>query len=61
MVVTDPKQRGAHGKDLRPMAKLVDDKGKNMFFADTEIPAVYTLPAGAIVSSRTAPRSKSVT
>ncbi len=50
IVVLDPKQRGAGGKDQRPVAKLVDAKGKPIFFANTEIPAVYTLPTGAIIS-----------
>jgi len=50
IVILDPKQRGSAGKDLRPVAKLVDDDGKDIFFANTEIPAVYALPAGAIVS-----------
>ncbi len=49
LVVTDPKQRGAAGKDLRPMARLVDAEGNEVFFANTEIPAVYALPAGAII------------
>jgi len=49
IVVLDPKQRGSAGKDLRPMARLVDAKGKSMCFANTDIPAVYTLPAGAIL------------
>jgi DNA-directed RNA polymerase subunit beta' len=49
-VVTDPKQRGSAGKDLRPMLKLVDDKGKDLCLAGTEIPAQYVLPAGAIVN-----------
>jgi DNA-directed RNA polymerase subunit beta' len=48
-VVLEPKQRGAAGKDLRPMAKLVDAKGKDICFAGTDIPAVYFLPALAIV------------
>ncbi len=52
IVVLDPKQRGSAGKDLRPMAKLVDPDGKEICFANTEIPAVYALPAGAIVQSR---------
>ncbi len=51
IVVLDPKQRGSTGKDLRPMAKLVDADGKEICFANTEIPAVYALPAGAIVTS----------
>jgi DNA-directed RNA polymerase subunit beta' len=47
-VVLDTKQRG--GKDLRPTMKLVDAKGKEVTFANTEIPAVYTLPPGALVN-----------
>ncbi len=50
-VIMDPKQRGAAGKDLRPTAKLVDGKGKEICFANTEIPAVYALPAGALVNT----------
>jgi DNA-directed RNA polymerase subunit beta' len=50
IVVLDPKQRGSAGKDLRPVARLVDDDGKDICFANTDIPAVYALPAGAIVS-----------
>ena len=50
IVVLDPKLRGSIGRELRPMAKLVDDKGKEIFFANTDIPAIYALPAGAIVS-----------
>ncbi len=49
-VVMDPKQRGSSGKDLRPVVKLVNAKGKEVTFANTDIPAVYALPAGAIVS-----------
>jgi DNA-directed RNA polymerase subunit beta' len=47
-VVQDSKQRG--GKELKPTIKLVNAKGKEALFANTEIPAVYTLPAGALVS-----------
>ena len=50
IVVLDPKSRGGSGKDLRPVARLVDAKGNEVCFANTEIPAVYALPAGAIVS-----------
>ena len=49
IVVTDAKQRSSSGKDLRPTAKLVDGKGKPICFSNTDIPAVYALPAGAIV------------
>jgi len=47
-VVLDTKQRG--GKDVRATIKLVNGKGKELTFANTEIPAVYTLPPGALVS-----------
>jgi DNA-directed RNA polymerase subunit beta' len=50
IVVLDPKQRGASGRDLRPTAKLVDGKGKEICFANTDIPAVYALPSGALVN-----------
>jgi DNA-directed RNA polymerase subunit beta' len=50
IVVLDPKQRGSGGKDLRPTIKLVSAKGKEVTFANTDIPAVYTLPAGALIS-----------
>ena len=50
IVVLDPKSRGGTGKDLRPVARLVDDKDEDICFANTEIPAVYALPAGAIIS-----------
>ncbi len=50
IVVLDPKSRAGSGKDLRPVARLVDDEGKDIFFANTEIPAVYALPVGAIIS-----------
>ena len=50
IVSLEPKTRGTTGKDLRPVAKLVDKKGEELFFANTEIPATYALPAGAIIS-----------
>ena len=49
-VVTDPKRRGSAAKDLRPMVRLVDKKGKRAGLPGTDIPAQYFLPAGAIVS-----------
>jgi len=49
-VVMDPKQRSSSGKDLRPVVRLINAKGKEVTFANTDIPAVYALPAGAIVS-----------
>jgi len=52
LVVTDPKQRGTAGKDLRPMISLVNKKGKELFLAGTEIPAHYFLQSGSIVQMR---------
>ncbi len=49
-VVTDPKSRSGAGKDLRPMVKLVDENGDDVTLADTDIPANYVLPGGAIVN-----------
>ena len=48
LVVTDPKQRGSAGKELRPMVKLSDSEGNTIYLPGTEIPAQYFLPAGAI-------------
>jgi len=49
IVITDHKARGGTNKDLRPMVKLVDEKGEDLNYAGTEIPAHYFLPPGAIV------------
>jgi DNA-directed RNA polymerase subunit beta' len=50
IVVSDPKQRGAAGRDLRPTARLVDAKGKDVHFPNTDTPAVYQLPPGALIT-----------
>ena len=50
IVIMDPKQRGFSGKELRPRARLVDGKGKEICFANTDIPAVYALPTGALIN-----------
>ncbi|PHS24180.1 MAG: DNA-directed RNA polymerase subunit beta' [Methylophaga sp.] len=50
MIVRDPKQRGTSAKDMRPMVKLIDDKGDDLLLVGTEIPAQYFLPGGAIVT-----------
>ncbi|MGD2112846.1 MAG: DNA-directed RNA polymerase subunit beta', partial [Gammaproteobacteria bacterium] len=49
LVVTDPKSRGSGAKDLRPMVKLVDTKGKALKLAGTDLDASYFLPSGAVV------------
>ncbi|MDH5424411.1 MAG: DNA-directed RNA polymerase subunit beta' [Gammaproteobacteria bacterium] len=50
IVVIDAKQRSSAGRDLRPMVKLVDDKGNDLMIAGSDIPAQYFLPGGAIVN-----------
>ena len=50
LIVTDPKQRGTVGKDLKPMISLSNKKGKPLYLAGTEIPAQYFLQALSIVS-----------
>ncbi len=50
LIVTDPKQRGSAGKDLRPMVSLVDGRGKELCLAGTDIPAHYYLHAASIVN-----------
>ncbi len=49
-LIMDPKQRGMSSRDLRPTAKLLNAKGQEMCFANTDIPAVYALPSGAVVT-----------
>ncbi|MEZ5542548.1 MAG: DNA-directed RNA polymerase subunit beta' [Pseudomonadota bacterium] len=49
LVITDPKSRGSGAKDLRPMVKLVDAKGKALKLAGTDLDAAYFLPSGAVV------------
>jgi DNA-directed RNA polymerase subunit beta' len=49
LVVIDPKQRPAAGKDLRPMVKLLDENDQELNIAGTDMPARYFLPSGAIV------------
>jgi DNA-directed RNA polymerase subunit beta' len=48
IVVLDAAQRGS--TEYRPTAKLVDAKGKPVTFPNTDIPAAYALPSGAVVS-----------
>ncbi|MCK4492872.1 MAG: DNA-directed RNA polymerase subunit beta', partial [Methylococcales bacterium] len=48
-VVTDPKQRGSAGRELRPMVKLLNEEGETINLSGTDVPAQYFLPSGAIV------------
>ena len=47
IVVLDAAQRSS---DYRPTAKLVDSNGKAISFPNTDIPAAYALPSGAVLS-----------
>ena len=48
--VLDVKQRSAAGTDLRPAVVLVDDEGAELTLPGTDVPAHYTLPAGAMLN-----------
>ncbi len=50
LVITDPKQRGAAAKDLRPTMRLVDEEGQELHLPGTDIPAHYFLPPKAIIN-----------
>ena len=48
--VMDAAERPAAGKDIRPAVSLVDGKGKELYLANTNVPAHYFLPPDALVS-----------
>jgi DNA-directed RNA polymerase subunit beta' len=50
IVVMDQKQRGASGKELKPILRLVDEKGADILLPGTNLIAQYFLPADAIVN-----------
>ncbi len=50
ILVLDPKDRPSAGKDLRPAVRLIDDAGADVYLANSDIPAHYFLPSGAILS-----------
>ncbi|OGT45785.1 MAG: DNA-directed RNA polymerase subunit beta' [Gammaproteobacteria bacterium RIFCSPHIGHO2_12_FULL_41_20] len=58
IVVADVKQRGAGGKELKPLIKLVNDKGSELLLPGTNLPAQYFLPADAIVNFEDGARVK---
>ena len=58
IVVTDQKQRGPSGKDLKPLLKLVDDKGDDILIPGTNLVAQYFLPADAIVNFEDGSKAK---
>jgi DNA-directed RNA polymerase subunit beta' len=50
IVVTDPKLRPAQAKDLRPIVRLINELGNDLYLPGTEIPATYYLPPRAIIN-----------
>ena len=50
IVVTAAKQRASSGKELRPMLKLVDAKGNDVFLPGSKVPAQYFMPEGTIIN-----------
>ncbi|WP_028117234.1 DNA-directed RNA polymerase subunit beta' [Ferrimonas senticii] len=50
IVVLDPAQRPAAGKEMRPMVKLVNASGDDILIPGTEVPAQYFLSGNAIVN-----------
>ncbi len=48
--ISDPKTRGAKGKDLRPMIRLLDESGETIILEDNKMPAQYPLNAGALIN-----------
>jgi len=48
--VIDPAERRGSARDLKPMIELMDKKGKQILLAGTDVPARYSLQAGAIVT-----------
>lgn len=48
--VIDPAERPSAGKDLKPAVTLLDEKGNELTLANSNQPAHYMLPAGAILS-----------
>jgi DNA-directed RNA polymerase subunit beta' len=49
VVVMDPKERPAAGKDLRPMIQLLDESGNVLKMPGSETPIQYFLPANALL------------
>jgi len=49
-VIADQKTRGSVAKDMRPMVKLVDAKGKELKIPGTDQTAHYLLPPKAVIN-----------
>lgn len=49
IIITDSKQRGSMKTEVRPLVKLVDEAGEDLFIPGTQLPAQYYLPVNAIL------------
>ncbi len=49
VVVNTAQRSGNVGRELRPMVKLVDNAGKDLYLSGTNVAAQYFLPLGAIL------------
>ncbi len=52
IMIMDPKQRPSSAKDMRPVIKLVDGKGKELMIPGTDMPAHYPLPPHAVITAQ---------
>ncbi|MBI2993018.1 MAG: DNA-directed RNA polymerase subunit beta' [Gammaproteobacteria bacterium] len=50
MVIMDPKMRSGAAKEMRPVVKLVDGRGRELKIPGTDIPAHYPLPPKAVIT-----------
>ncbi len=50
IIILDPKQRPVSAKDMRPVIKLVDKKGKDLKIPGVDMPAHYPLPPKAVIT-----------
>ena len=50
IVVSAAKQRSSSGRELRPMVKLLDLNGDDVYLPGTKVPAQYFLPEGTVVT-----------
>ncbi|MCF6764159.1 DNA-directed RNA polymerase subunit beta' [Thiotrichales bacterium 19S3-7] len=48
IVITDTQKSG--GRELKPLIRLVDAKGNELNFPNTQIPASYFMPQGALIN-----------
>src|SRR6056297_1055542 len=51
VTVMDASERPTAGKDIRPAITLIDDNGDELCLAETNVPAHYFLPPGALVGA----------